>query len=294
MPGWSRAGRSSRASVARSPQGSAVLHRPRRPSGARLRPRETFEGGGRVLGLRSVLGSFSSPYDTDVTIHTCTFFSLRRTSYRRVRHPTRHGRLSNEAWLPNARLTQASVGSRDSGRQPFTRRRVASSSAQSVPRATTQVPLTLGTGRGGAESKAGGRGRGPPAEWDRGSRGPAWGAVEARGRSMVRADWPAWWSASRGGRNDARDRRAGDAGGGRNRLGGRRGHPRSHGTARPGQQAGGARGAVCGRGPRTDRGDVGTRNGVGVLGAPRRSSPDPCAQGRPHDPWRTERALVHL
>src|SRR3989442_3763179 len=80
MPGWARAGRSLRASVARSPRGSAVLHRPRRLSGARLLPGATFGGGGTVLGLRSVLGSFSSPHDTDVTIHTCTLRSCHRTS----------------------------------------------------------------------------------------------------------------------------------------------------------------------------------------------------------------------
>src|SRR5438309_8055794 len=118
MPGWSRAGRSSRASVARSPQGSAVLHRPRRPSGARLRPRATFEGGGRVLGLRSVLGSFSSPHDTDVTIHTCTFCSCQRTGPEKYDNRLAAGACKRGVPM-DTRPTRASVSSLTRGVNPL-------------------------------------------------------------------------------------------------------------------------------------------------------------------------------
>src|SRR3989475_12835001 len=118
MPGWSRAGRSSRASVARFPQGSAVLHRRRRLSGARLRPRATFEGGGRVLGLRSVLGSFSSPHDTDVAIHTCTLCSCQRTGPEE--HDNRLAAGACKRGVPmDTRPTRASVSSLTRGVNPL-------------------------------------------------------------------------------------------------------------------------------------------------------------------------------
>src|SRR3989441_4666315 len=118
MPGWSRAGRSLRASVARSPRGSAVLLRPRRLSGAGFLPGETLGGGGKVLGLRSVLGSFSSPHDTDVTIHTCTFCSCQRTGPEKYDNRLAAGACKRGVPM-DTRPTRASVSSLIRGVNPL-------------------------------------------------------------------------------------------------------------------------------------------------------------------------------
>src|SRR6267143_2518969 len=161
-------------------------------------------------------------------------------------------------------------------------------------RTPPQVPPAPRARGGGTEGETRRRRDGPPSGRGPRPRGPPRRATETRGRSLVRSDRPAGRATPRGGWHLAphRDPRN-DRGGRRQREGECRG-PGPYGPARPGQQAGNARGPFRRPGLSARPDDAGLRDAGDLLGPSRGSPRDAGKRKGAHYPWRTESPRVHV
>src|SRR5256712_4417536 len=165
---------------------------------------------------------------------------------------------------------------------------------RSLPRTPAEVPAAPRARRGGTEGETRRRGDDHPARRPSRPRSPPGRADETRRRPLVRAGGPSGWTPSGPGPDDARDRAPRDERGSRHRPRGSRRDPRTHASARAGQQARSPRRPGPGTGDGPPRSDLRARDGVRLLGPPPGSAGGSREGDRHDDPRGGERALVHL